>query len=508
MTTKINFDWGDEVIIDDETFCPDCLGRQRYAEFLASFLEGQNTNKPYVLNLNSSWGTGKTYFLKRWKDDVGKKHPIVYIDAWKNDSSGDPFMVVISAIISQLRSQTEYPDDTFFQKGIEQSTRILKQIGPLVIGALAKRYLGDSIEKAFNDEIKIDVNKEISEAATKIATSLISEHEKRADSIKALKDSITSWIGSVRGHRKKVDPTFIIIDELDRCRPSYAVETLEVVKHIFDIPGVFFIIATDTEQLQHAIKVVYGHGFNAQIYLSRFFDSRFTLPAVSLETVIMAHCNTMYFGHEFQQETKVTLWPENDDLLKTVTAIVDLFEITARDAIQIVNRTCSVLLHAKEGSTIDLIYLVTLLCLQKKDYSFYTSIVTAKRLDNISSFYNEKPWLASSKFFEFTFSHKDIGSEVYRRNLSLKKYYQLIFSSYSNNFISNGRLLSMLDAADITAAGIYREIISDTRRKNGSVIGEENTDAWVQYSYVNMGLHKVKKEKYKDWVELATSFDE
>ncbi|MGL6558767.1 hypothetical protein ACSZNH_19100 [Aeromonas dhakensis] len=66
----------------------------------------------------------------------------------------------------------------------------------------------------------------------------------------------------------------------------------------------------------------------------------------------------------------------------------------------------------------------------------------------------------------------------------------------------------MLDAADVTAAGIYREIISDTRRKNGNVIGEENIDAWVQYSYVNMGLHKVKKEKYKDWVELATSFDE
>lgn len=508
MTTQLKFNWDNEAIIDDETFCRDCLGRQRYAEFLASFLEGQNTNKPYVLNLNSSWGTGKTYFLKRWKDDVGKKHPIVYIDVWKNDSSGDPFMVVISAIISQLREQTDYPDDQLFQKGIEQSVRILKQIAPLVIGALAKRYLGDSIEKIINEGVKIDANKEIGEATTKIATSLISEHEKRADSIKALKKSITSWIEAVRGHRKKVDPTFIIIDELDRCRPSYAVETLEVVKHIFDIPGVFFIIATDTEQLQHAIKVVYGYGFNAQVYLSRFFDSRFTLPVISLDAVISAHCNTMVFEHDFQRESKIALWPQNDNLLKTITAIIDAFEITARDAIQIVNRATSVLLHAKKGSKFDIIYLVTLLCLQKVDYEFYSSIVTSKKLNHISTFYNDKPWLTSLKSICFCFINEQLSSETFVREVPLQIYYKVIFPLCSDNFKGEGISFGIAELGNMTADAVFNEIFVDARNKQGSLTSAEYTEQWMKYSYIKMGMSRVPKQKYKDLVELATSFDE
>nr|WP_279504657.1 P-loop NTPase fold protein [Aeromonas veronii] len=77
-----------------------------------------------------------------------------------------------------------------------------------------------------------------------------------------------------------------MIDELDRCRPSYAVEMLETIKHIFDIPKVVFVLATDTEQLQHAIKVIYGDGFDAQNYLGRFFMRRFNLPLVSTKVFI------------------------------------------------------------------------------------------------------------------------------------------------------------------------------------------------------------------------------
>jgi hypothetical protein len=71
---------------------------------------------------------------------------------------------------------------------------------------------------------------------------------------------------------------FIFIDELDRCRPTYAIEMLETVKHLFDIPNFIFVLSTDTNQLQHSIKAVYGHDFDSHEYLSRFFEQRFTLP--------------------------------------------------------------------------------------------------------------------------------------------------------------------------------------------------------------------------------------
>lgn len=73
-------------------------------------------------------------------------------------------------------------------------------------------------------------------------------------------------------------PVFVFLDELDRCRPNYAVEMLESIKHFFDVPGFVFVVATDTEQISHAIKVIYGDGFDSEIYLRRFFNAKVLLP--------------------------------------------------------------------------------------------------------------------------------------------------------------------------------------------------------------------------------------
>jgi len=70
----------------------------------------------------------------------------------------------------------------------------------------------------------------------------------------------------------------IIIDELDRCKPTFAVQTLEIVKHLFNVPGIVFIFSLDLTQLQHCIKTGYGNEFDAIGYLERFFDYTSLLP--------------------------------------------------------------------------------------------------------------------------------------------------------------------------------------------------------------------------------------
>ena len=72
----------------------------------------------------------------------------------------------------------------------------------------------------------------------------------------------------------------VIIDELDRCRPSYAVELLETAKHFFTVDNVVFALAVNRTQLAHAVRAVYGAEFDAAGYLRRFFDIDFQLPEV------------------------------------------------------------------------------------------------------------------------------------------------------------------------------------------------------------------------------------
>ena len=69
----------------------------------------------------------------------------------------------------------------------------------------------------------------------------------------------------------------IFVDELDRCRPSYAIELLERIKHLFNIGGLVFVLALDREQLGHSIKAVYGNGIDSDGYLRRFVDFEYQL---------------------------------------------------------------------------------------------------------------------------------------------------------------------------------------------------------------------------------------
>jgi hypothetical protein len=58
----------------------------------------------------------------------------------------------------------------------------------------------------------------------------------------------------------------------DRCRPNFAIELLERVKHIFSLENFVYILGTDTKQLANAIRGVYGSEFDGERYLKRFID--------------------------------------------------------------------------------------------------------------------------------------------------------------------------------------------------------------------------------------------
>lgn len=74
---------------------------------------------------------------------------------------------------------------------------------------------------------------------------------------------------------------FVFIDEVDRCRPSFAIDLLEGVKHLFGVPGVCFVVSTNISQLSESMKAIYGPGFDGHGYLKRFFDVEYSLPMVS-----------------------------------------------------------------------------------------------------------------------------------------------------------------------------------------------------------------------------------
>ena len=258
------------------SFSQDQFNRKCIAENLTKIILAKN--EPLVISLDSEWGTGKTTFIYMWKDlldnDYKEDFKTIYFNAWDNDYIKDPLL----AIFSELEHQINESDP----KIIKALNKLKEAIKPYVqMGtSLGIKVLSQGIleKNDFSLGEKLDSNLvKISKELGEIAISEISTTKKLR---KELKKEMINYQSSTG---KKI---IFFIDELDRCRPTFAIELLEVIKHLFDIDNFTFIVSIDKEQLSHSVATIYGQNMDTIGYLRRFFDLDYKLPKVDLNKYI------------------------------------------------------------------------------------------------------------------------------------------------------------------------------------------------------------------------------
>lgn len=260
----------------------DLLDRKVRADFLSNYLDEDVCR---VLNLDSPWGAGKTYFLKNWRLQLLSENfrPVVYFNAWENDFLGDPLLSLVSVIRDQLSDQGGA--QALVKKRVKEFTKrageLAAAIAPSIIKAAAKKHLGEDFLDVLDGETTAD-------AAEKFVEKILNKNQEALNAVEHFRSSLTELFKAASS-KNDGKPVYIFIDELDRCRPTYAIELLERVKHFFAIEGCRFVIATDTDQLAHSICAVYGTGFASKRYLKRFFDSTFKLDNTQLDNWIATH---------------------------------------------------------------------------------------------------------------------------------------------------------------------------------------------------------------------------
>lgn len=288
----------------DEVWKDDKIGRKNDARFIVDFLvqsvdlrKRLGRTASYVLNIDSEWGSGKSFFVSRFARQLRVEgYLVAEVNAWRDDHSDDPLVAIMAEIDKVLKPHTGRKAvvkkvwNTVKSNGAQIAGRTLVALGKSAV----RRYTNSTIdellhgedasnatpEKSESDAGILDdaiaaVGKEIETLTDKTADTLIAEFVKASQSIQ----SFRSNMGELTSRLPEVgikSPLFVVIDELDRCRPSYAVAVLERVKHLFEANGVVFVFSTDTSQLQHTIRGVYGGDFDGRGYLSRFFDRRYS----------------------------------------------------------------------------------------------------------------------------------------------------------------------------------------------------------------------------------------
>lgn len=252
-----------EVIIEEQNPFANCkLGRKQYAEVLSQIINGYGDG--FVLAINNKWGTGKTTFVKMWQQLLClDKHETVYFNAWENDFEDNP----LTAIMGELKTLTERDNVGDFDNVLKKGAILTKNILPVLAKAFVARY------------VDVEELKDFAEKATEGMTSIFQEdvklYSERKNSIKEFRVSLEKFINENFDGK----PLVFIIDELDRCRPNYAVSVLEQIKHFFSVKGIIFVLSIDKEQLGNAVKGVYGTDrIDSDEYLRRFIDVEYVIP--------------------------------------------------------------------------------------------------------------------------------------------------------------------------------------------------------------------------------------
>ena len=259
-----------------ETYNRNVIGRNpdifRFTEILDSVEDGCS------IALDGNWGSGKTFFVKQVKmvmdahnifinhneddkiDEIvavrnnhycGKIFDLqpqvcVYYDAWKNDNDEDPVMSLVYAILSSVDTDFDFKDTNFIKTGAS------------IMEVFSGRNWAQLIENLKRTS-PLDVLKEHKDVDILVGEFL---------------DSLIP---------EKGNRLVVFIDELDRCKPSYAVRLLERIKHYFSHDNITFVFSVNINELQHTIRKHYGDDFNGTRYLDRFFDLRVTLPPPNLQ---------------------------------------------------------------------------------------------------------------------------------------------------------------------------------------------------------------------------------
>lgn len=395
----------------------DTIGRNHDIYMFAEILNALNDS--CSIAVDGKWGSGKTFFVKQTKlfidahnefvnsMDESDKMSIkaicknesvewqtqvsVYYDAWENDNDSDPVLSLIYSIISNV--------DTDFQ--MVESDGCLKKAASILELFTGRNWKG--VVNSLNGDNPLDGIRKSKDIESKI------------------KDFFDSLLAE-RGNR-----LIVFVDELDRCKPSFAVKLLERIKHYFCNDRITFIFSINTQELQHTIKRHYGENFDACRYLDRFFDLRITLPPANKSKFYQSiNFNNNYYTYDIVCNAVI----ENYDLqLREITKYIRLAKIAAYEPTH-ESKKFDFSFPDGKARAFCLLYIVPIMIGLKiynidlyekfvsgKDYTPLVEVMNRFRHNNFNNFLNR----------DETFDEKEIDKKFVTFEDKLKQVYDALF---------------------------------------------------------------------------------
>ena len=258
---------------------PDYLCRQPYLDLLKSIIANQSDNPSgYSFAIDGDWGCGKTWILTELEnqllEDSEHKYLIFHYNAWENDFYEEPLVAILSVMIEKLEEfcKAEEIINVINKKLAVSSLKILKNLAISIFGATVQNKIGIDVKDV------VEGCKEIGDVKSDLKSV-----KKDVDSFLNLKNGIKE-IRNQFTELSREHVIVLVVDELDRCLPGYAIKVLERLHHVCNEIPVIQIIAYSGNALAHSIAQIFGKNSSDEIsnkafaehYLEKFV--RLTIP--------------------------------------------------------------------------------------------------------------------------------------------------------------------------------------------------------------------------------------
>ncbi|WP_417327651.1 KAP family P-loop NTPase fold protein [Halarcobacter sp.] len=333
--------------------------RDNLAKKYVKYIDSVNEHK--VLALDAPWGSGKTTMIKYMKEHL-KGKPFITYNAWENDYTDEPLISLMNEIFEEFERKGFIGKDKLkpFINNINKATVSFTKA---TLKAGSRIFLGSDATKDMEDAIKVGIASVSDEIVDNTFMNVNESKNSRIEFKTQLKEYVKKILDE-----KDEKKLIIIIDELDRCKPTFAIELLENIKHLFDIDSIVFFIAADNKQLAESIKGVYGQSFDAATYLHRFFDLELHLNKQELKSYFI-DCY-----ESFQRRSSI----KKDFFVYSI----NIFNLTIRDINKIINEV-TFLSKIYNNKPLDnaIIYLILLIFKYKSNELYQTLISNRNFLD-------------------------------------------------------------------------------------------------------------------------------
>lgn len=359
--------WGEDAANGRQA---DLFERRQEAEQLIAYIESvvgrptvREDKKAYTIAVDARYGEGKTFFLRRLAEHLEFNHPVAFVDAWADDLADEPLTALAATLKTAL---APFSNNQEIKDGLSDFIQKTGQVAKIVSKGLLRRGASlaitgaavnaveevlsgasDDLNDAVNDNLN-DIGKGIADDAAEglgatsaqaLMEQRIKGFEDTKKAVQQMKISLKAIVNALEG-RSHHAPIVIIIDELDRCRPTYAVKLLEEIKHLFDVPGLVFILGLYGDQLGHSISGAYGAGFEGRAYLRRFIDREYRLATPKLTPLLEKLCLNAAIPDQALKRPPLSISNNkglNPPLPELLAEYMRAYGLGARDAFQLID---------------------------------------------------------------------------------------------------------------------------------------------------------------------------